>query len=197
MERARRWKLVLTLVTAGLVALWAAGVGPAAVGSWLVLEDPPARVDAVVVLAGDPDYERTRTAARIVLAGEADLLVLTGGEAGPGDSARSLLDEALRAGVPREQIRLEEVSRSTRTSLVAVRGILEEEGVATIALVTSPYHQRRAFLAARNALPAVGIRNMPAVSAWSPEGWWRNARSRRIVLYEYSAIAYYWVRGWL
>ena len=82
-----------------------------------------------MVLAGDPDYERTRTGVRLLLAGEVRLLILTGGEPGPGDSATSLRDVAIRLGVPPERIRMEQVSRSTHESMVAVRPILEREGI--------------------------------------------------------------------
>jgi uncharacterized SAM-binding protein YcdF (DUF218 family) len=165
---------------------------------WLVLEDPPARVDAAVVLAGDPDYERTRSGAELVRSGAARLLVLTGGEPGPGDSAESMRVKALAWGVPAERIRLESVSHSTRESLLAVAPILRQESVHTVALVTSPYHQRRAWLVAQGVLPGVRILNCPArPSSWSPHAWWRESRSRRIVVTEYAKIFYAALRGWL
>ena len=86
------------------------------------------------------------SAARLVLSGQARLLILTGGEPGPGDSAESLRQVALGLGVPPEAIRMEQVSRSTHESMLAVRPILEQEGIRTLAVVTSPYHQRRAAL---------------------------------------------------
>ncbi len=166
--------------------------------AWLCLEDPPGRVDAAVVLAGDPDYERTTTAAQLVLSGEARLLVLTGGEPGPGDSARDLERKALALGVPPERIRLETRSRSTREEVVEVLAILKSEGVASVALVTSPYHQRRAWLVARKGWPGIAIRNRPARnSSFSVSGWWRDPRRRGLVLSEYRKIAYYLLRGWL
>jgi uncharacterized SAM-binding protein YcdF (DUF218 family) len=165
---------------------------------WLVLEDPPTRVDAAVVLAGDPSYERTRAAAELVRSGAARLLVLTGGEAGPGDSAESLREKALAWGVPEGRIRLESVSHSTRESLLAVAPILRQESVHTVALVTSPYHQRRTFLLARRVLRGVHVFNCPArPSSWSPRAWWRDSRSRRIVITEYAKIFYAALRGWL
>lgn len=164
---------------------------------WLVTRDPPRRADAVIVLAGDPDYERTKTGARLVLDGQARLLVLTGGEPGPGDSAQSLRDVALRAGVPAARIRLEQVSHGTHESLEAVRTILEQEGVRRAIVVTSPYHQRRAAWAARRSLHGIEILSQPAEpAAWKPEGWWKTARGRSIVLDEYAKLVYYVLRGW-
>jgi uncharacterized SAM-binding protein YcdF (DUF218 family) len=65
--------------------------------------------------------------------------------------------------------------------------------------VTSPYHQRRAFLAARRAFgSAVTVLNHPArPSSWLPENWWRTAHSRRIVASEHLKLAYYSLRGWI
>ncbi|HSD65723.1 MAG TPA: YdcF family protein [Vicinamibacteria bacterium] len=164
---------------------------------WLVVTDPPRWADAAVVLAGDPDYERTRSAVRLLLGGQVGLLILTGGEPGPGDSATSLRDVALRAGVPAERIRMEQVSSSTRGSMEAIRPILEQEGIRSVAVVTSPYHQRRASWTARRTLRGVAVVSRPADPAgWRPEGWWKTRWNRRIVLGEYAKLAYYVLRGW-
>jgi uncharacterized SAM-binding protein YcdF (DUF218 family) len=164
---------------------------------WLVVADPPRWADAAVVLAGDPDYERTKSAARLLLQGQVRLLIVTGGEPGPGDSATSLRDVALRAGVPAEKIRMEQVSHSTRGSMEAIRPILEREGIRSVAVVTSPYHQRRATWTARKTLRGVEIVSRPAEPAgWRPEGWWKTRWNRRIVLGEYARLVYYVLRGW-
>ena len=164
---------------------------------WLIVADPPRWADAAVVLAGDPDYERTKTAVRLLLEGQVGLLILTGGEPGPGDSATSLRDVALRAGVPAERIRMEQVSRSTRGSMEAIRPILEQERIRSVVVVTSPYHQRRAFWTARKTLRGVDVLSRPAEpSGWRPEGWWKTRWGRRIVFGEYARLAYYVIRGW-
>jgi uncharacterized SAM-binding protein YcdF (DUF218 family) len=190
-QRARgRWTALAVLLALGAVFT----DEPA---RWLVARDAPQSADAAIVLAGDPDYERTKTAARLVLGGRVQLLVLTGGEPGPGDSAESLREVALRAGVPAARIRMEQVSHSTHESLEAVRAILEREGVRCAIVVTSPYHQRRAAWAARRSLPGIATFSHPAEpSAWAPDGWWKTPRGRRIVFGEYAKLAYYVLRGW-
>lgn len=188
---------IQTTTVALSVALALAAVFTDEPAYWLVLEDPPRAADAALVLAGDPDYERTKTGARLLLSGEVRLLILTGGEPGPGDSATSLREVALGLGVPPEAIRMEQVSRSTHESMLAVRPILEQEGVRSLAVVTSPYHQRRAVWAARRTLRGVGIVSRPAdPSSWTPAGWWKTRWNRRIVLGEWGKLGYYVLRGW-
>jgi len=185
------------LASAFAVALALAAVFADEPAFFLIASDRPRLADAAVVLAGDPNYERTSFASRLVLAGEARLLIVTGGEPGPGDSAASLRDVAIRLGVPPEAIRMEQVSRSTHESLVAVREILARENVRRVAVVTSPYHQRRALWAARRTLLGVEIVSRPAEpSGWRPAGWWKSRFNRRIVLGEYAKLAYYILRGW-
>jgi uncharacterized SAM-binding protein YcdF (DUF218 family) len=185
------------LASAFAVALALAAVFADEPAFYLIARDPPRAADAVLVLAGDPDYERTKAGARLVLAGEARLLIVTGGEPGPGDSAESLREVALGLGVPPEAIRMEQVSRSTHESLVAVRPILERENVRSLVIVTSPYHQRRALWAARRTLTGIEILSRPAdPSSWRPAGWWKSPWNRRIVLGEYAKLAYYILRGW-
>ena len=192
--RGSRPRTITTLVTTALALAAVFADEPA---RWLVVADPPRRADAAVVLAGDPDYERTKTGARLLLEGQVRLLIVTGGEPGPGDSATSLRDVALRAGVPAERIRMEQVSHSTHGSMVAILPILEREGIRSVAVVTSPYHQRRAVWAARRTLRGIEIVSRPAEPAgWKPEGWWKTRWGRRIVLGEYARLAYYIMRGW-
>jgi uncharacterized SAM-binding protein YcdF (DUF218 family) len=165
---------------------------------WLVVRDQREPADAALVLTGDLDFERTDHAAALVRSGEARLLVLTGGVPFVGDSAESLRDRALADGVPAERIRLENTSTDTWESLVAVRPILTNERVKTLLLVSSPYHMRRASLAARRALPGIRILCEPApCSHWRPKGWWRSSYGRRIVMSEYVKLVYYLLRGWV
>ncbi len=192
--RGSRSRTIATLVTTALALAAVFADEPA---RWLVVADPPRLADAAVVLAGDPDYERTKTAVRLLIEGQVRLLIVTGGEPGPGDSATSLRDVALRAGVPAERIRMEQVSHSTHGSMEAILPILEQEGIRSVAVVTSPYHQRRAVWAARRTLRGIEIVSRPAEPAgWKPEGWWKTRWNRRIVLGEYAKLAYYVLRGW-
>ncbi len=92
-------RVALALAVATTVASLAVGLSelPARV---LAVEDPLEPADAALVMTGDPGFERTKAAAKLVRDGTARLLILTGGEPWPGDSAESLRDMAEKHGVP-------------------------------------------------------------------------------------------------
>jgi len=181
-----------------LVVLGAMVLGRDRPATRLVVADPLAPSDAIVVMAGDPGYERTAAAAALMRAGLARTLILTGGEPGPGDSAESLRAHALQLGVPRENIKVETLSHTTREAVQAAAPLIAAMGARTVILVTSPYHQRRATAAARKAWPGVVVRSHPASpSFWKPEGWWRSAGGIRVVASEYAKLLYYRTRGWI
>jgi len=164
----------------------------------LIVDGPPGPSDAIVVMAGDPDYERTTAAVALMRAEGVATLILTGGEPGPGDSAESLRARAVALGVPEARIRVETVSHSTRQAVLAVAPILAALGARTVTLVTSPYHERRATAAARRAWPGIIVRSRAAApSVWRPERWWATSSGRRIVVSEYAKLLYYGARGWL
>jgi uncharacterized SAM-binding protein YcdF (DUF218 family) len=164
----------------------------------LAVADPLAPSDVIVVMAGDPDYERTTTAAALMRSGTGKTLILTGGEPGPGDSAESLRARALELGVPPQRIQVETRSHSTREAVLAVAPMIEALHARTVIVVTSPYHQRRAVAAARRAWPGIEVRSYPASpSSWTADGWWRSRRGRRTVATEYFKLFYYRCRGWV
>ena len=195
--RPRRRTRAALAAALALVAL-AAAVARDATARFLIVDDPPGPSDAVVVMAGDPDYERTAAAVALMRRENIATLILTGGEPGPGDSAESLRTRAIALGVPETRIHIESVSHSTREAVLAVAPILQSIGASTATVVTSPYHQRRATAAARRAWPGVVVRARAAApSAWRPERWWATAGGRRVVVSEYAKLLYYGVRGWL
>jgi len=195
--RPRRRTRAALAAALALVAL-AAAVARDATARFLIVDGPPGPSDAVVVMAGDPDYERTAAAVALMRRENVATLILTGGEPGPGDSAESLRARAIALGVPETRIHIESVSHSTREAVLAVAPILQSIGARTATVVTSPYHQRRATAAARRAWPGVVVRARAAApSAWRPERWWATAGGRRVVVSEYAKLLYYGVRGWL
>lgn len=184
------------LVVAVLVAASAfVAANPDAPATFLRPEDGLVAADAALVFSGDPYYARTLEAARLYRAGYARYLVFSG-RGGSGDSAQSMAEVALRQGVPPSALLMEREATSTYENVLFVRGLLARHDVHTLILVTSPYHQRRAYLVARHLLPGITLINHPIIAGyWHAHGWWRHPALRRVVLDEYLKIAGYLLLG--
>ena len=126
--------------TAALALVGLAILARDAPARFLVVDDPPGPSDAIVVMAGDPGYERTTSAVALMRADNVATLILTGGEPGPGDRAESLRAKALALGVPEAHIRVETTSHSTREAVLAVAPILHPSARAGDRVL---YRQRR------------------------------------------------------
>ena len=189
----------LPLVLTGLLGFLALLTQTYRLGDWLVLRDPPTRTDAALVLGGDPYFERTGHAVRLLKKGLVTRLIFCGGEPGPGDHALSLMQHARELGAPEESLLIEDRSHSTRESVEFALPLLQENRIRSLTLVTSPFHQRRTFLAARKSLGnEIRLINSPAdPSFWKPDGWWRDWWSAKVVFTEYVKLVYYFVRGWI
>jgi uncharacterized SAM-binding protein YcdF (DUF218 family) len=156
----RRWgrivlrtALVLAVAALGYYAVsfyqvWSTGRG-----------DQARTVDAIVVMGaaqydGRPSPQlqaRLDHAAALYAAGEAPLVVVTGGNQ-PGDrfTEASASTRYLTAhGVPRSAIVEENTGHSTWESLDHVRGLLQPKGANRILIVTDPYHSLRSRLIAQ------------------------------------------------
>lgn len=200
--QARPGKLFPTLtIAAGTVAAAASILAgflvahPTALASFLTPDDRLHVADAILVFSGDPDYERTLEGAHLYHLGYAHYLVFSG-RGGPGDSAQSMAAVARLHGVPDQAILLEGRAVSTYQNVLFVRDLLAGHHVRTLILVTSPYHQRRAYLVARHVLPHVVLINHAVPQSHrNPQGWWREPGARAAVVREYMKLAGYLVLG--
>lgn len=170
-------------------------VDPMAPVRFLTPQDALQRADAILVFSGDPDYVRTLEAVRLYRLGYAPYLVFSG-RGGPGDSAESMAGVARAHGVPDRAIFLEGQATSTYENVLFVRELLARHRVGKLILVTSPYHQRRAYLVARHLLRGVVLINHAEQrSHWDPRGWWHVRGTRAIVVREYAKLAGYLMLG--
>ena len=194
-------RIFIALVLVGYLALslpWSAGglarnlQGPT--GPLSQLENVPRPV-SIVVFGGDHADERIREAARLYAELRPQTIVLSGDE--------DLYAALALAGVPPERIIWDATSRTTREQAVGLGPLLRAHSVSHFVLVASPIHMRRALGAVR----ATGLCPIPSTSEvprhWTPAGLprfvpqWQSLRVSEEALYEYLALAYYWVRGWL
>lgn len=202
MRKALKW------LAAALLFLAAAGVffGYHA-ARWLKQDDPAAKADAIVVLAGR--YERSMHAADLYRAGHAPLVVVSEAVQDPGARQLEALgirlpgayDTYLRIlqakGVPEAAIqKLGPQAISTADEAQAIAARFGQPGKRVI-VVTSPSHTRRARMIIDDALQGRGATVLMSATPYEtfPDAWWRSQDAARDVLLEWSKIAFYLVGG--
>ncbi len=151
--------LGLTMLTA--IGLY--GLALVSAGSLLVVEDPPAQADVIVVLGGDGP-PRAAQAAKLWHEGRAPLVLVTG--YGDCDVIRDML---VRMGVDFAAITTECLSVSTWENATFAQPQLTGMGAKRAILVTSWFHSRRAVKRFRFVMPQIQWVSLPAqrtVSLW-------------------------------
>lgn len=139
-----------------------------------LIETVSQKADIIVWLQGDRldrggkvlELYKNKQAGKILISGN-NILVGIGPRPGENDLPLGTLKEyLLKAGVPKADIIVEDKSLNSAAQARNVLALSKREGWQTLILVTSPYHQPRAFLSflkAKNELniPVVLI-NQPA-----------------------------------
>jgi len=102
----------------------------------------------------------------------------------------------IQLGVFHEDILSEKSSESTLENASFSRHLLEEKGLKSAIVVTSPTHTRRVSIIFKKIFSSkikVSVNSDP--NAFEAEGWWRNPRDRRAVIREYFQIGWYLLFG--
>ena len=122
--------------------------------------DSRKEVDAIVVMGvaqydGRPSPQLQARLDHVLTLwkeGVAQLVVTTGGNQ-PGDrftEARASADYLIAGGIPESSISMEDVGSTTLQSLQGVADILKSRGLASVEIVTDPYHALRSQLIAQD-----------------------------------------------
>lgn len=176
--------LITILVAVGLVG--GAYLGLILIGNYLTPTDPLVKSDVIVILSGGPD--RTSWGIKLYQDGWAPKLLLVGAALDPTSisNAAAMKKAAVTSGVPETAIVLEEESKNTLENAEKSRPILTALGAHKIILVTSPYHQRRAYETFRKVLgEGIVIVNSPSgYSDWSAKSWWEQPSSANLTTSE-------------
>ncbi|HEX2271768.1 MAG TPA: YdcF family protein [Pyrinomonadaceae bacterium] len=187
-----------------LVVVWVivAALAPRA----LVVNEPLASADAIVVLSGSSAYvERTRKAAQLYREGRAPLVLLTNDQTRGGWSSalqrnpyfvERATDELINAGVPAEKIKIVPgLADNTRDEALIVKEYTVNEGFQSVLVVTSSYHSRRALRTLQQAF--AGTRTtigLEPATAPPPPFWWLRPEGWRTVGIEFVKLVYYWFK---
>jgi len=198
LRRAILWALVLALLLAGAAEAFRG------LGSWLVVEDPLAHADAIVVLSGSMPY-RAVEGAQIYRQHLAPEVWLTR-PSGPGEDLQRLgleyTDEETynaevleKLGVPADSIHvLPEEIVNTQDEVLLIANELRQSGRSRVIIVTSPPHTRRV----RALWKALVGRNPQAIVRYSrtepydARHWWHDTRDSLAVLRETLGLLNVW-----
>lgn len=161
---------------------------------------PPCQpADAIVAVSGGDTAARTHEAIKLYQNGWATKLIFSGAaqdKSGPSN-AEVMRRDARAAGVPDEDIITEEQGETTKQNAVKTNGILEANGIKSVILVTSAYHQRRAGLEFKKRMDSdVAVRSHPVArdDQWSPF-WWMTPIGWFLAVGEFVKIIAFYVGG--
>lgn len=163
---------LLALLTVGFIIF---------VSFYLPLQDPLQKADAIIAVSGGDTQGRTMHAIRLYQDGWAPQLIFSGAAKDPNSAsnAKVMMSTAVGQGISPEVIAIDEQSRDTKENAEKTRALVG--GKKTVILVTSDYHQRRAYKEFQKVLgDEVTIINSPAKDkhwgrrSWflTPYGWW-------------------------
>jgi uncharacterized SAM-binding protein YcdF (DUF218 family) len=169
----------------------------------LVVDQPPAQADAIMVLGGGSGSREDRALALYRQGLAPDLI--TSGEPPklPGFHTpfAELSAEYLAAqGAPAQAIFLLPETTSTRDEALAALDLARQRGYHTLIVVTDHFHSRRAYWTFRKAFRGSGIRliMVAAYPDWFPmDRWWQEERSLLAVAEECEKLLLYLFRGYL
>lgn len=183
--------------TLAIILLAAGGLltaGWLSLGFYLSPQSRLAKSDAIVAVSGGETNSRADEAIELYRDQWAPKIIFSGAALDPNgpSNAAAMKRRAVAAGVPAADILLDEVSTNTFENALAVREIIRAQSMKQIILVTSPYHQRRAFVTFRSKLgKGVKIINHSATdSRWRRSSWWSNDYSYRVTVAELQKTLY-------
>ncbi len=138
---------------------------------------------------------RVQWAARLHREGMGERLVVSGGPRRPGrpPSGPAMKSLAVEHGVPPDRIEIEGHSSRTAENAEEVASLVRSRGEASILLVTSPLHMRRAKLCFQKHGILVGAAPVPRIDGEPPE----RASVVSQALHEYLGLLYYGLRRWI
>ncbi|OIP22224.1 hypothetical protein COX95_03315 [bacterium CG_4_10_14_0_2_um_filter_33_32] len=162
-------------------------------GKFLSPQDNLDKSDVIIVISGGETIERTAEGVKLFKQGYASYLLFSGAaKSGTVSNAKGMKNYAIKQGVSSNNILLEEKSTSTYENALFSKNILEKNNFKKIILVTSPYHQKRAYM---NFSFILGrdyniINHSSSDSNWNSDKWWDNKKSVNITMSEFVRVMY-------
>jgi len=201
-------RLLVRLAALAAFLLIIAAVAAPRLGTWLVVEDPLQKADAIFVLGGTL-FERPIEAVDLYHEGWAPRMLLTRqiGDEGEAELRRRgvvyqreidmQVDVLMRLGVPRAAIEILAEQNSTKDEAETLREVVVANRWTRVIVVTSKQHTRRARLVMNRRLADTGAQAILRASRYDRsdvDGWWRNRSTLRFTLFETQRLIAYWLR---
>ncbi len=182
--------------------------------SFLIVEKPLEKADAIFVLGGSSTYiERNRKAAALFQQGRAPQILLTNDNLQSGWNQKEQRNpyyvelarqELIAQGVPENVIEIiNGTVRGTDDEAGLFVKTAREKNLKSVSLVTSAYHTRRALRTferaalVNNLSIEIGIESPPPGQQTPPPFyWWTTVNGWWDVGAEYVKIIYYWFYYW-
>ena len=170
-----------------------------ALGSWLIIEDEPEHVDALVAASGDQD--RRKIACNLFQEGFSDYLIFNVSDTSyyfgrPIDPVTSVKEYAETREIPDSVLIINKDIGSTFEDALATLQTARQMRFKSIMVVTSAFNSRRLKLTYRKIFAKSGIKTLifalPAEEdGMSVENWWKRERELITVNNEYIKLMYY------
>jgi len=176
-------------------------------GSFLVVEDPLQKADAIFVLGGTR-FERPLEAVELYKAGWAPRVALMRQVSDAGEA--SLMQRGIpyprevdaqvevmsRLGVPASAITIFNEANSTAEEAATLRDAAATSRWSRVIIVTSKQHTRRARLVMKRRTADLGLEVVTRYSRYddaNTDQWWRNRSTLRFTLFETQRLFGYWI----
>ena len=181
--------------------------GLSRLGSFLVVEDPLEKADAIFVLGGTR-FERPLEAVDLLNEGWAPRIMLfrVVKDSGEMELMRRGFSFALesdvqqdalrRMGLPAEAVVVLGEGDSTKDEAEGIRDVAVRNRWSRVIVVTSKQHTRRARLAISRRLDGSGVTLIIRHSRYDrsdTDRWWRSRSTLRFTLFEMQRLFGYWI----
>jgi uncharacterized SAM-binding protein YcdF (DUF218 family) len=154
---------------------------PILVAYYLSPQDKLEKADGIVVVSGGDTNLRINEGVTLYKDGWAQKIIFSGAAAtGEVSNALAMKRIAISKGIPSSDILIEEDSKTTSENADFAAKYIKDSGMKSIILVTSPYHQRRAFQEFQRALGKDFkiINHSAKDETWRKKGWWEDPNAR-------------------
>lgn len=153
-------------------------------------------VDAIIILAGD-EGERVNEAVQRFHKNQAPLVFITGNSFYGISVPQVMKEDAIKQGIPSQNIIIESESNSTKDHPQNLLPLLEKHNVKNILIITSTYHSKRAYKTFSIAFrdKPINIFIAKANDSIKYDAWWKDHESAQVIFLELGKTLWYWLKN--